>query len=283
MSERRKNMSKTCAILRETLAWANALDELPIAHLGEDRVPFTVSGRPLLEFGLYTGAPPVELQLGPHRAILQPGTLVALNTHFGYVGTPKDERPLSLWWLSFDVADESPLPDLGSAPMLELASVQDTNRLVERFQSAFRLHRHQQSFQAIRLKCDVLNLLVELHEAVSGKSDTASHSSGIQEAFRLLYAAYTRADLSRAELADAAHLSEAQFGRRFRREVGMSPMQYVARLRVARARELLERSRLNVAEVARASGFSDPFHFSRIFKRTVGVSPRNYRGTLPGP
>jgi len=54
-------------------------------------------------------------------------------------------------------------------------------------------------------------------------------------------------------------------------------MQYVGRLRLARARELLDRSRLNVAEVARASGFCDPFHFSRVFKREFGVSPRNYR------
>ena len=123
----------------------------------------------------------------------------------------------------------------------------------------------------------MLGLLADLHEAVAGRRDPAPSSASIEGAMQLLYRAYTRADLSRAELARAAHLSEAQFGRLFLREIGMSPMQYVGRLRIARARELLERSRLNVTEVAQASGFSDPFHFSRAFKRAVGVCPRTHR------
>jgi len=277
MSERRKNMSKTCTALRKTLAWANALQELPITHLGEDRIPFAVARRSYLEFGLYTGSPPIDLRLGPHRVILHPGTLVVLNAHFGYTGTPADDRPLSLWWLSFDVSGSSPFPGIADAPLLELAPIHNAARLIEQYQAAFRLRRGQQPFQPIRLKCGVLSLLADLHEAVTGDDEKTARSPGIQDALRRLYAAYTRADLSRSELAEAAHLSEAQFGRLFRREMRTSPMQYVGRLRLARARELLDRSRLNITEVARAAGFCDPFHFSRVFKREFGVSPRNYR------
>jgi AraC-like DNA-binding protein len=277
MSDRRNNMSETCTVLRDTLAWANALDALPIAHLGEDRVPFTVRRRALLEFGLYVGAPAIDLRLSPHRTLVEPGQLITLNAHSGYAGTPLDDRPLSLWWLSFDVAETTPISGLDSQTMLLTTPVQETSRLVERYRSAFRLYRHDQTFQSIRVKCEVLNLLADLHEAVAGERDPAPASDSIEKAMQLLYSAYTRPDLTREELARAAHLSEAQFGRRFLLEVGMSPMQYVGRLRIARARELLERSRLNVAEVAQASGFSDPFHFSRAFKRAVGVCPRTHR------
>ena len=277
MSERRKNMSETCIVLRDTLRWANALATVPVAHLGEDRCPFTVRRRALLEFGLYADGPPIDLRLGPHGILLEPGHLVTLNTHSGYVGTPLDDRPLSLWWLSFDVSETAPVRDLAAKTMLLATPVQDTNRLVERYRSAFRLYRHEQTFQDVRIKCEVLNLLADLHEAVDERRGPAPGSESIEEAMQLLYRSYTRPDLSRAELARVAHLSEAQFGRRFQREIGISPMQYVGRLRIARARELLERSRLNVAEVARASGFSDPFHFSRAFKRAVDVSPRTYR------
>jgi len=264
-------------VLRETLAWANALEAVPIAYLDEDRGPFTVRSRALLEFGLYADGPRMDVRLGPHKALLEPGQLVTLNTHSGYAGTPLDDRPLSLWWLSFDVAESAPIPSLDAEAMLLITPVQGTNRLVERYRSAFRLHRQSQTFQDIRVKCEVLNLLADLHEAVAGHRDPTPSSGSIEEAMQLLYRAYTRPGLSRAELARAAHLSEAQFGRRFRREIGMSPMQYVGRLRIARARELLERSRLNVAEVARASGFSDPFNFSRAFRRAVGVCPRTHR------
>lgn len=270
-------MSKTCTVLRETLAWANTLDAVPIAYLGEDRGPFTVRRRALLEFGLYVGAPPIDVRLGPHRTVVESGQLITLNTHSGYAGTPLDDRPVSLWWLSFDVAETTPIPGLDSQAMLLTTPMQETSRLVERYRSAFRLYRHDQTFQNIRVKCEVLNLLADLHEAVAGQRDPTPASDSIEKAMRLLYSAYTRPDLTREELAHAAHLSEAQFGRRFQLEIGMSPMQYVGRLRIARARELLERTRLNVTEVARASGFSDPFHFSRAFKRAVGVCPRTHR------
>lgn len=277
MSDRRKNMSKTCTILHRTLVWANPLDALPIAYVGEDRMPFTVGKRPLLEFGLYAGGPPIDFRLGPHRAELRPGDLVVLNAHFGYSGVPRDNQSLSLWWLSFDVADDVPVPGLAAAPLLLVVPVREASGLAERYRSVFQLYRHSQRFQGIRLKCGALDLLADLHEAIAGRSAATSHSPGIREAIRLLYTAYTRADLSRGELAAAAHLSEAQFGRRFRSETGVSPMQYAGQLRIARARELLERSHLNIAEVAHACGFADPFHFSRTFKRVVGVSPRAHR------
>mgnify|MGYP000875004966 CR=1 FL=1 len=111
-------MSETCTVLRETLAWANALDVVPVAYLGEDRVPFTVRRRALLEFGLYVGAPPIDLRLGPHSTVVEPGQLITLNAHSGYAGTPLDDRPLSLWWLSFDVAETTPIPGLETRTML---------------------------------------------------------------------------------------------------------------------------------------------------------------------
>ncbi|HEX6681989.1 MAG TPA: helix-turn-helix transcriptional regulator [Candidatus Limnocylindrales bacterium] len=70
----------------------------------------------------------------------------------------------------------------------------------------------------------------------------------------------------------ATHLS-----RLFREQLGESPMHYVHRLRMARAASLLTVSTLSVAEIARAVGFPDPYHFSRRFKQTTGYAPAHYR------
>ncbi|OGV75335.1 MAG: hypothetical protein A3K19_18345 [Lentisphaerae bacterium RIFOXYB12_FULL_65_16] len=284
MLESIKKLSETCNLIENTLIWANRLEALPLPYAGEDRGPFKVKGRALLEFGLYAGGGPTHIQLGPHEAALKPGTLVTLNAHFGYIGTPPaDGPPLSLWWTSFDVANDSPVPDLDKAPMLLTVPVRNVARLVERCRSVCRLHKQQQPFQAIRLKSEVLNLLADLHESVADPSRSpAAYSPGIEEAVRFLFTGYDRAGLTRGELARVAHLSEAHFGRQFRREVGVTPLQYVTRLRVARACELLDRTRLNVEEVGRAAGFGDPFHFSRTFRKSVGVSPRAYRNAGAG-
>jgi len=82
-------------------------------------------------------------------------------------------------------------------------------------------------------------------------------------------------------LAKAAGLSVDHFGRIFKQQTGWSVRQYVCRQRLIEARRLLVQGALNVSEVAQAVGFDDPFYFSRVFKRSFGVSPSHFRQQYP--
>ncbi len=84
-----------------------------------------------------------------------------------------------------------------------------------------------------------------------------------------------------ADLAACAHLSPRQFSARFKQAFGQSPARYLTSLRVAAAQELLCRSTLGVAEVARAVGYEHLSHFYRIFVQHTGTSPGRYR-SAPG-
>ena len=85
-------------------------------------------------------------------------------------------------------------------------------------------------------------------------------------------------DLSVPALAERAHMSERNFARAFRREVGMTPGAYVEAVRVDRARMLLEASELPVEGVAQECGFGTVETMRRAFARRVHVSPSDYRG-----
>ena len=85
------------------------------------------------------------------------------------------------------------------------------------------------------------------------------------------------ADLSVAALAGRAHMSERHFARAFKDETGMTPATYVERLRVERARLLLETTPAPVASVAARCGFGTVETLRRAFARRVGVSPAAYR------
>ncbi len=86
------------------------------------------------------------------------------------------------------------------------------------------------------------------------------------------------ADLSVHALAGRAHMSERNFARAFRHEVGMTPGAYVEALRVERARIALESpGRPSVEQVARACGFGTVETMRRAFHRRVGVGPGAYR------
>lgn len=80
-----------------------------------------------------------------------------------------------------------------------------------------------------------------------------------------------------ADLAAYTGFSATHLTRLVRGQWGVPPMRYVARLRIARAADLLTVSPLSVAEVARAVGFVDPYHFSRRFKQITGHAPMHYR------
>ena len=92
---------------------------------------------------------------------------------------------------------------------------------------------------------------------------------------------YARTHLHRPisvnDLARAGECSTAGVHRQFQSFEAMAPGRWLARLRAQRSAFLLRTTTLAVREVAAQVGFEDPFHFSRFFKRQMGVSPREYR------
>ncbi len=88
------------------------------------------------------------------------------------------------------------------------------------------------------------------------------------------------APLTLSDLAAVAGLSRFHFSRAFRSAVGETPLAYVAKKRVERARALLRSTELPLAEVARQAGFTSPGYFSTAFKRSTGLKPSLYRQQL---
>lgn len=86
---------------------------------------------------------------------------------------------------------------------------------------------------------------------------------------------YTR-NLSLAELAAVARLSPFHLNRIFRAAIGLPPHRYLEQVRVRRARALLGGDR-SLSWIALEAGFVDQPHFTRHFKRHLGVTPGEYR------
>jgi AraC-like DNA-binding protein len=83
--------------------------------------------------------------------------------------------------------------------------------------------------------------------------------------------------LSLDALASVAGLSTYHFCRMFRRSTGLPPYQYLAQLRIARAKESLLQTTLPVGDIAFGMGFGSSSQFSHCFKKVVGCTPQEYR------
>ena len=83
--------------------------------------------------------------------------------------------------------------------------------------------------------------------------------------------------LTIGDLARVAHLSQTSLFRLFRQIMGRAPIDYLIRLRINKAAQLLRREPLRIKEVSEAAGFTDSNYFTRQFRNVMGVSPREYR------
>lgn len=85
------------------------------------------------------------------------------------------------------------------------------------------------------------------------------------------------AKMSLSGLCEALHFSKTHLERLFRKEMGVSAVAYLSRLRISRAAALLSDSSLSLSAIAEECGFFDASHFGKCFKRATGLSPGAFR------
>ena len=83
--------------------------------------------------------------------------------------------------------------------------------------------------------------------------------------------------LNNKKLADLVHLSEGRFNHLFKEIMEVPPLQYVNRIRLKKAAELLRKENMTISEIAYVVGFNDYNHFGRVFRRHYGCTPSQMR------
>ena len=88
-------------------------------------------------------------------------------------------------------------------------------------------------------------------------------------------------EISLGDVAHAVNTSTFYFCKMFKKSTGLNFTDYLSRVRVEKARNLLLNPNLRISEVAFAAGFQSLSHFNRVFRRIAGQSPTRYREKLP--
>lgn len=116
--------------------------------------------------------------------------------------------------------------------------------------------------------------------AVLGGSEPLTTNTGsIVKKAQLYICSHATIPISRWQIADEVHVSEDYLTRVFKRELGLSPWDYLNRYRVWLAGTLLRNTGMSVNDVAEATGFQDQAYFCRVFKKIRGYSPSRSRTT----
>ncbi|MCL2834160.1 MAG: substrate-binding domain-containing protein [Treponema sp.] len=116
-----------------------------------------------------------------------------------------------------------------------------------------------------------------LHNVLAGAEILPPHTGALVKKTISFLDRNLQSYISRWKLADAVNVNEDYLTRIFRQEMGLPLWDYLNRLRVYIAEELLLQTDLSVQEIAYKSGFRDHAYFNRVFKKIIGIPPGHLR------
>ena len=225
-----------------------------------------------------------ELTCGGQKYITTEGDLFTLNPHEPHGCRSYDGKPFSYRGIGV-------LPDVMRAAMREITGQAILPRFRERILSQSELAYSLRDLHAMIVQEDkefrkeeiFLMLLGQLLRDNAGETplpDAYKDESDIGAVCAYLEE-HSGEPVSLDRLGEVAGLSKYYLLRSFTKQKGISPYRYLETIRIAKARKLLERN-VPMIEVALQTGFADQSHFSRFFKRLIGVTPRQYAEIFGG-
>ena len=224
---------------------------------------YSYKGMPRPDFGIMivlSGS--AHFVIGEERITATAGNVVFLPKGSQYEAIFPDETDDYL--VSFD-SDGEDINVLFPTKIIERAPFY----CIERF-SEFVSESVSESHTALRSKGLFYLLIDSFVNAVDAEND--SHRKLIAQARELLY----NGELSVSEVAKKCAVSESSLRCIFKEETGMSPMEYRLYARLRKAAYLLESTDMSVCEVSNKLGFFDAAYFCKIFKKHMGITPKQY-------
>lgn len=153
------------------------------------------------------------------------------------------------------------------------------------FGELFHWHDRPETFlRKSRMRLTMVRLLLAILD--SSVRHTAKSLPSVQMAHVIqTIRDFPQRDYRLEDLARQTHLSLARFKGRFKAEMGISPWQFILQTKIAAAQEQLRNGDKSITQTAIDLGFASSQYFATVFKRVMGVSPRDYRksAALRGP
>jgi AraC-like DNA-binding protein len=206
----------------------------------------------------------------------KPGQLYLLPAGMKLSYAPDEKDPLSKYWCHFSAT----VGDINLFQMLEQPhwiQVQDEARLERQFQQLIELNRSNAVTAPLRIKSILLEIISEYIEQSSEQVHLAAATSTSKINSVLSYIeSHLSEQMTVDELAKLVHFHPNYFMHYFKSMMGLSPIVYINKKRLDKARRLLTTTEQSVSAIADEIGM-ELYYFSRIFKKQASMSPTEYR------
>lgn len=192
-------------------------------------------------------------------------------------------HPWTIYWFHFKGEQAGEYVSLLKASGGPLTlSAPDSEKFISLFHQCFDLlsgSAHSATHQVLAMQTAAYAM--SLLGLVSRRDDEERKKQYIESAIHLMNTRLEE-NLTLDEIAQHTQLSKQHLNHLFKTTTGFAPVDYYLRLKMRRASQLLDLTTLSVKEVCHSLGFKDPYYFSRLFRKIIGLSPTDYRNKLKG-
>ena len=181
----------------------------------------------------------------------------------------KTNIPGECYAINFQISE-----DIGFSPFA--VNVKSASELLAYFKSAKRHWDYKRVGYQMRCKADLYRVICNLQDEHSRSYVPKSKYKIIEPAVEYINENFTRELLSISKLSEMCNVTPEYFRKIFREFFGDSPVVYINKMKISRAKELISSGMYSISEACELSGYNDLSHFSREFKKATGVSPSEY-------
>lgn len=220
---------------------------------------------------LYMADGALEFEIDSLRSTLRAGDLVIIPPRTPYSYSLREGK-MAYYWVHFTGAQCASLLETCALPVCTILHPGPDPQAQELLGA---LHR---SFflRAACFEAESCGLLSVLLSRLSRLLSSQASPPRLQSSLEYIHRHYAE-PLSVQALAAMEFLSPSRYTALFRRLTQVSPQQYLIALRMQSARELIRNTDMPVKQVAAAVGYQDQLYFSRLYRRTFGLSPSQER------
>jgi len=218
-----------------------------------------------------------SLPVGPGDALLLPR-----GSHHRY--RADTDNPWTIYWVHFEggLAEKFLTAVRGSKQFAPVLHVGTHARLVADFETLIDTRKTGYNRRAFVHAANLLRQMLSYLAMVAPVVQAKQHHDMDLDGIHALMEERLHGHLDLATLARHANLSKYHFSNKYKALTGHSPIQYFLHLKMERACYLLDVSGISVKDVSRTLGYEDSYYFSRLFKKIIGVAPRQYRNLKRG-
>ena len=219
------------------------------------------------------------LRYNSQEIVLKKGDVFCLFPQITYqYGIIPSDSQLRMYWSAIDGPQVAALMKLAgiteSKPYAHQVVTPGVERILQQFIHEFKHVREYISYPIlVGFILQLINSLISLNNEAILKP---IQSGWVQKSLDFIHAHFTER-ITVGDIANYAGVHRSHLSETFSRQIGLSPLQYIQKLRMNKGEDLLKETDNSITDIALSLGYPDIYSFSKAFTKYYGVSPSKYK------